>query len=627
MADIKRENTKLGKEEAKKALALLQKYKTGKQNLNNRVIENERWWRFKEWEIIGGGKETKDPRPVSAWMFNSIINKHADFMDNYPSPNILPREESDKDAAKILSSVLPCILDQCDYEKVYGDDCWDKLKYGTGIYGIFWDPMKNGTGDIELRAVDILNMYWEPGVEDIQKSPHLFYQTVMDNDQIVGMYPQMNGKLGGGPLLETARYIYEDDTALENKSVVIDWYYKKTVISEDKHRIRQQETMVHYAKICCGEVLYATENEAEMKHGLYEHGLYPFVFDVMFPIKGSPAGMGYIDVMKDCQMYIDKLGQSILKNAVIGAKPRYMSRDGSGINEEEYGDLERDIVHYNGSVDGIQPIQHYPLDTAYLNVRINMIDELKETSGNRDFSQGATTSGVTAASAIAALQEAGSKLSRDMIKASYRVCRDVTFQIIELVRQFYTVPRVFRITGERGMESFVEVNNRMLKPEPVTSDFGILLGGRKPYFDIKISAQKSSPFTKISQNELAKELYNLGFFNPELTDQALMCIGMMDFDGKDEIERKIAENGTMYQKLQQMQQSMLQMAGLIAETTGDTRILDVLGSQDISKTAMPMPVNGEEMKVDAMGNIVAEGQNSTAGKARARVAASATPKV
>ena len=43
---------------------------------------------------------------------------------------------------------------------------------------------------------------------------------------------------------------------------------------------------------------------------------------------------------------------------------------------------------------------------------------------------------MTAASAIAALQEAGSKLSRDMIKDSYNAHAQVVLLVIELVRQF-----------------------------------------------------------------------------------------------------------------------------------------------------------------------------------------------
>lgn len=215
-----------------------------------------------------------------------------------------------------------------------------------------------------------------------------------------------------------------------------------------------------------------------------------------------------------------------------------------------------------------------------------------------------------------------------MIKTSYRVHRDLIYQVIELIRQFYTTERAFRITGDKGQENFVTFDNRMLRPDPVTNDFGIRLGGRKPYFDIKIVAQKSSPFTKIAQNELAKEMYNLGFFNPQLADQALMCVGMMDFDGKEEIERKISENGTMLQQMMQMQSQMEQMAMLIAESTGDTRILDALAArgQQVPGTVMPEGTQKEAAETDAMGNLSRKNENAVAARARKQAATASAPK-
>ena len=365
MPGVTSRTMKITDEDAARAMTLLQKYKEQKKVLDNRLIENEEWWKFNEWELVNSGKteeERVDPEPTSAWMFNSIINKHADFMDNFPAPNILAREESDKDAAKILSEVVPCILDQCEYENTYSDTCWDKIKSGSGLYGIFWDKFKNGIGDITIKRCDILQMAWEPGTEDLQESPNLFYQSYVDNKILEAEYPRMQGQLGDGILSEIQDYQGDNKKFTEGKSLVTDWYYKRSNVITDKDGIQHLITTVHLCKICQGKVLYATENDPEMGSGLYEHELYPFVLDTLFPDKNTPAGRGYIDIMKDCQMYIDKMSQGILKNAILGAKPRYFSKDVGGINEKEYTDPNREIVHYTGSPDDLKPAEHYPLD-------------------------------------------------------------------------------------------------------------------------------------------------------------------------------------------------------------------------------------------------------------------------
>ena len=144
---------------------------------------------------------------------------------------------------------------------------------------------------------------------------------------------------------------------------------------------------------------------------LYDHGLYPFVFDTLFPIEGSPCGYGYIDLCQNVQTQIDVMQTAFIKNTMVGAMPRYFSRIDGSINEEEFLDLNNPLVHVNGNLgkDSLTPIQYNALSGNYLDVRTSMINELRETSGNTEASNGVISSGVTAAAAIAALQEASGK--------------------------------------------------------------------------------------------------------------------------------------------------------------------------------------------------------------------------
>ena len=168
-------------------------------------------------------------------------------------------------------------------------------------------------------------------------------------------------------------------------------------------------------------MLFATENQPEFsERGFYDHGKYPFIFDPLFSVEGTPTGFGYIDVGKSAQEYIDRGNQAIMQNMLSNARPRHFIRNDGSVNEEEYADMSKDFIHVDGNLgqDSILPVQGKPLNDIYVAVVNNKIDELKETTGNRDISTGGTTSGVTAASAIAAMQEASSKLSRCSNKAS-----------------------------------------------------------------------------------------------------------------------------------------------------------------------------------------------------------------
>lgn len=560
---------RIGRSEVARAIEILNRYKQGKRNLEERIVQDELWWELRHWEVIRRGKgdgAQAAPEPTSAWLFNAILNKHADAMDNYPEPVVLPRERSDEGSAKILSSVLPVILEQNDYEQTYSDNWWEKLKHGTAAYGVFWNNQKeNGLGDIDIRPIDLLKLFWEPGVTDIQKSRNLFLVELVDEEVLEEQYPQYKGKLGGGAV-DVKQYIYDDTVDVSHKSVVVDWYYKV--------RSPGGRTVLHYAKFVGDTLLFASENEAEYQEkGWYDHGLYPVVLDVMFPEKGTPVGFGYVAICKDPQLYIDRLSSNILETAMMGTKRRYFASTSTNINKEQFLDWKEPIVDVEGELDDkrLQEITVRPLDGVFVNVLQMKIEELKDTAANRDVNSGGTGGGVTAASAIAALQEAGNKVSRDMISTSYRAYTALNSMCIELIRQFYDETRSFRITGGApGEYRFAEVNNGAIRDQAVSPAYP---GEerelyRRPVFDIRIIAQKKNPFSRMEQNERAKELYKLGFFNPKRAQEALGALEMMEFDGREKVVEQIQQGKTMMDTMEQMGKQMEQMGTLLQAATG-----------------------------------------------------------
>ena len=562
----------IGPEQLKKFDQVLEKYKSGKTQTEGRIIASENWWKLRnsteeqKTTNIGGDGGFKS---VSGWLHNVIVSKHADAMESFPEPNILPREEGDKAEAQRLSDIVPCILEQNQFEETYSDAMWQKLKTGTGVYKVVWDSGKlGGLGDICVSQVNLLNIYWEPGITDIQKSRYFFHTELMDKDVLEEQFPELEGKLKGKSFM-SSKFLYDDHVDTENKHTIIEVYYHKYVNGRNT---------LQYCKYVGDKVLFATENMPDMAaRGLYDHGKYPYVFDALYPIEGSPCGYGYVDICRNPQTEIDLLKTSFVKNAMVGATPRYFSRGDGSVNEDEFLDLNRAIVHVNNaSDDALRRIEHDSLDAIYVNVLDRTIQELRETSGNTETSTGNIQSGVTAASAIAALQEASGKGSRDSTQASYRSYSQIVDMCIELIRQFYDLPRQFRIIGEYGMQQFVSYTNAGIQPQHQGNDFGTDMGYRVPVFDIKVSAQKRNVYTKVTQNELALQFFQMGFFNPQMVDQALMCMEMMEFDGKDGIMQKIAQNGTMFQKLQQYMQLALGLAQAVDPAMAQTIAQDIM---------------------------------------------------
>ena len=458
----------IGPEQLQKFTQILEKYKSGKAVTERRIVASENWWKLRntaeEQEETQIGKDGSFTSK-SGWLHNVIVSKHADAMESFPEPNMLPREQSDVEEAQRLSDIVPCILEQNQFEETYSNAMWQKAKTGTGAYKVIWDTSKlNGLGDITVSEVNLLNVYWEPGVKDIQKSRNFFHTELFDKDLLEEMYPQLKDKLKGQGFVST-KFLYDDSVDTSDKHTVVDVYY---------HRYVNGRKTLQYCKYVGDQVIYATENETQRptkqimdpetnmvyevedglsmaETGLYDHGMYPYVFDPLFPIEGSPCGYGFVDLCQNPQTIIDLMNTCFVKNAMAGATPRYFARNDGGVNEDEFLDLTKAIVHATSlNDDALKPIQHNTLDGIYVSLLDRTIQELRETSGNTETSTGNVSSGVTAASAIAALQEASGKGSRDSTQATYRAYPRIVNMCIELIRQFYDLPRQFRIIGEYG---------------------------------------------------------------------------------------------------------------------------------------------------------------------------------
>ena len=550
---------KIGAAEVRAAAEVLRRYRLGKQNLDRRIIDNEQFWKMRHWEQMekaGEGGNPGDPQPASGWLVNCILNKHADAMDCYPEPTVLPREPGDRREAEELSRILPVILKNNRFKKAYSQAWWNKLKSGCAVYGVFWDAGKlHGLGDIEIRSMDVLNLFWEPGVQDIQESENFFCTELVPNRRLERQWPELEGKLGRSGV-QVSRYLYDDKVDTSEQSLVVDWYYRTEADGRE---------VLQYCKFVGENVLYATENDPEAaERGWYDHGKYPFVFDALFPEEGTPCGYGYVDLCKSAQKQIDLMNQAILKNTLAAATPRFFIRSDGAVNENEYADWTRPFVHTNGNLgaDSIAPIRVPALDGVYVAVLQNKIAEMKETAGNRDVMSGGTAGGVTAATAIAALQETGGKLSRNMIDDGYEAFSQVLTLCIELVRQFYDVPRQFRLLGKDG-GTFTSFDNSRLQPR------ALLTGGyRVPEFDLEVMAQDETPYQTMEYNQLALQLFQMGFFRSDMAEQALRCLELMQFRNKDTLVEVIRQGQWESDQREWLTESLRRAVTLLDKSQG-----------------------------------------------------------
>ncbi len=516
----------VGVDMLKRGVALLENYKKARYSLEQRILNDEEFWNSRH-HPSGVSRGSDMPYPASGWLFSTIVNKHADIMENIPSPVCIAREKSDTEYAGLLNSVLPVILDRISFNSLYSELQYDKLKHGTAVYGVFWNPdAGKGLGDIDVKKIDLLNLFWEPGICSLQESQNIFYTSLIDNEVLYSSYPWARDS-GSSTATCAADYTFDRSIDTSDKSLVIDWYYKKQT---------PRGTVLHYIKFVGETVLYASENDPDITDGFYSHGLYPFVLDTLYRENGTPYGYGLVSVTRGTQEYIDRLDRSILEHAVMSAKPRYMMKKNVGMNLGDFLDWSKPIVEVDGdlSEERVKAITLPALDTNVIDVRNSKINEIKEISATHNYNYGYASQSISSGVAIAALQEAGSKVMRDIIASSFDAFSTVIKIIIELIRQFYDEERCFRITkpNAEGYE-YIDFSGKEIKEKAVR--LGDELFYRLPEFDVEVRTIKSSAFSRFAQNETIAELFKMGLFSPEKKAEALIALDALELEGKNRI--------------------------------------------------------------------------------------------
>lgn len=486
------------------ALEAFKTYRAEREPYLMRVRDNEEFYRRSYSRTFGDIASTPDCD--TPFIFAAIENCRADAIDNYPCANIIERDAKGTQIAQLLSKVVKTQLEISDFKSVYKENIRNKLKYGTAIYGVFYDDRAKG---IDIRSVDISDVYVDMHIPDIQDSPYLFILSAVENEELRRLYPQFSELFTGNTQTQTLTGTH----ILKDRSAICDCYYKKS------------DGSVHLMKFCGETLLAATEDMEGYERGLYEHGKYPVVFDVLYPCENSPFGFGMIDIGKNTQTVINKLDNAIVENIMCAAKPRYLSKRGGGICEEEFCDISRSIVHYEGDTETLRAIDHSTINEYFLTHRERKKEELKEILANRDFQQGGTSGGVTAASAIETLRQAGEKRSRAIINDSYDSFRAVVCMVIELMREFYTEERTYRVTDSEGQRKF----------EPFSGEMMYTKDRRKLLFDIDVTIQRENPLTRESVNNTLLSLWSKGLISRENYDEAVITLKNMQFDGREKL--------------------------------------------------------------------------------------------
>lgn len=526
-----------------------------------RLDECETMYRGDHWYNVPP-REINEPRPVTPIIFSTIENLRADLNDEYPEAIIKPEEAGNELFAKVMTASIRQALEATDYEKEYTKYVRDFLVDGWAVQETGVDATLNyGASGVFLRHVSNKNIMFDPHCADIQDGRAVFKFDKLPSDWFLQHYPAY------------FPYMLDDATTVDQGHQD----YTNTVIADDREYFilieawfrvfdaKSKRYRIHMVKVAGQQLL---ENSYIAKpEGYYLHGEYPFVVTPLYEQKGSPLGLGVVDMFKSAQQYSDKIDQIILKNALTAGHNRIFAMEG-GCDIDALKDYSQEVVVTQAPPTTVMHwMQDRPLPSHIVAYMQQMRQSIKEESGSNDFSRGNVSSGVTAASAITALQAMSSKRSRLEAQRIHSGFRTAIRQLLEVMREFAIYPQTVTITinGEPRQVS-----------APVILQQSFAEGVAPIETLVSIKPVRQTRFEVMAQNELALQLFSM--FQGQLDPQA--AVELLEFDGKEVFLEKIRvmQAQSMAQLMQQLEQTTAAAQQLEAENNEMRETIDVMSS-------------------------------------------------
>jgi hypothetical protein len=489
-------------------------------------------------------------------LLSTLTNSVADQVDNMPEAVMTPERADLQNVADDMTDTVRFVMSRNDFETLHRRRVSDCFITGTAVTQITWDEtMDGGEGNVALIRWPMEAFLWDPAAEDIQDARALIKVSWHPLSWFKARYPERaryvsgeDAEYGGLGVPDAADERAPND---EPRAMLIEYWYREY----DAKRRRYKVSVAHLAG---GALLASARN-------VYDHGMYPFVLDVYTPIEGLPVGNSMIQELAPMMRYVNRYAHYIDVNLQMSSKPRILARRNSGIDVKALADWESDIIEGDQiDAEALQWLQPKPFNALALQEMLQFQTDIKQDSGQNQFTRGETAGGVTAATAIAALQEAGGKISRLRTAALNRGYARIVEQVTWLIAQYYDDERVTLVTGKDGRQREVNMSPGWL--------FGKSSKNALPPapYSVQVQVNRRNPLRVQAQNELFMQAYAMAAQNGAPFPLHVL-FELLQVDGKDRIM-------PVLRQVDQVQQQMAQLAGqnqqLMAQNEQQSRMIE-----------------------------------------------------
>lgn len=479
--------------------------------------------------------EAGEHEPQLPVLLSTIQSKIADQMDNMPEAMLTPESPQMQRYAEDATDVVRWVFDRNYFDGLYPRLAEDYYVVGCCIMQMHWDEdMDDGAGNVRILRIPPEYVTWDPGARDLQECRAIFKTAWHPRGWYREHYPE------AGIYVDEDSYDDPDrssDTPRDGSVMLLEAWWREYDAAEDRYR-------VHVSHMAGRVLLY--DSRDEFPEGLYAHGKYPFEMATYRDAAGTLAGRSCVEDFVALNRAANRNAKYIDWATRFAARPKLILGQGLELRDEtEITRADRQIVHVDGMVSN-QNLTWMPvpqLPPAAYQMQQWYLDAIKQESGQNQFTRGEGGLGVTAASAIQSLQEAGAKSSRMESQRLSDMYRRAVEQVLWLIGQFYDPPRIIMITGKQDSPYAAQP---MIAGRDIMSSAADL----HPAYRVNTQIRRRNPLRVESENELVLKLYEMSLSSGEPLPLASV-LELLQVDGKDRILPRVQEAQRQQEAAQQ----------------------------------------------------------------------------
>ena len=477
---------------------------------------------------------------VSNFVFSTIEAIRPIMTDNNPKFLAIPNKPQGQDFSSDVQMALDYEWDREKMATKLPAQLIPMLVYGTAVWFVQWNGKDGEYGNINVRPVDPFNIFPDPLAEDVDSAEFIIYATYKNANQIKQQFPKKASAIEGSriSMSELVNNRDESDSQEENQVLILEmWCRDWTTMDENE----DGEQTLKYPKgrviTCLPELGILLDD----KKNPYKDGKFPFVLMKNYDVPFKFWGTGEVEQILSPQMYINELTNQIIDNAKNTANMQWIIDKNSGIGQGKLTNRPGLVIRKNpGSEvrrDTPPPMPSYVRETIDV-----MKADIQDISGVLDSLKGEKQTGVVAASAILALQEASQSRIRLKIKIMESNLTELANMVYSRMQQFWKLDRWVRVTDIEGNPTFRQIGTEVLSND----------------FDVKVMAGSTMP---VNKNAMMDLMIRLAQTNAEdglpMVDRKAILEYLPLSDKKAITERFEQMVAKQEQQQQQMQQQQL----------------------------------------------------------------------